>query len=62
MARQRLGKKKLKKYSDKFGITFTDGLVRGGTDHRVNLYAADGTRYITYPPYNEITQENLNDN
>ena len=33
-----LGTKKLKRYSDRFEKKFIRGTVRGGTDHRVDLY------------------------
>ena len=49
MSRCRLGSKKLKKYSQKFGIKFVAGLVRGNTNHRVDLFSEDKKEYVTFP-------------
>lgn len=47
--RQALGVRKLAKYSRLLNVTAVRGLVRGGTDHRVDLLLADG-RTICYWP------------
>lgn len=49
MARCRLGEKKLKKYSEKFGIKFVKGLVRGNTNHRVDLFTENMKEFCTFP-------------
>jgi hypothetical protein len=49
LARCKLGTKKLNKYSKIFGLKFVKGLVRGNTDHRVDLYLENGERFATYP-------------
>jgi hypothetical protein len=49
--RCKLGDKKLRKYSNKFGIKFIKGLVRGNTDHRVDLFTEDKKCYSIYPTY-----------
>ena len=55
MARQRLGQKKLQKYAQQAGLTgIVYGLVRGGTDHRVNLYEADGTTWYYWPATGQL--------
>jgi hypothetical protein len=40
-----LGTRKLAKFSRFFGINFVKGLTRGGTDHRFDLYDANGNSY-----------------
>ena len=49
MARQALGPRKLARYSNQFGIPFEYGLVRGGTDHRVDLRSSNGEWFHYYP-------------
>lgn len=49
MARCALGAKKLRKYSRLFGRTFTNGLVRGNTGHRVDLQRSDGLWFHYWP-------------
>jgi hypothetical protein len=39
--RQRLGAKKVQKYAALTGLPVVAGLVRGGTDHRVDLVLPD---------------------
>ena len=43
-----LGKKKLAFYSKKFGLPFTKGLVRGNTNHRVDLCTGNNEAYQWY--------------
>ncbi len=48
MARQKLGKRKLKKYSKQCDKNFTRGFVRGNTDHRIDLFDEDETKWCLY--------------
>ena len=45
MAGQRLGKKKVNKLRIKTGLDIVHVLVRGGTNHRLDLCVKDGTLY-----------------
>jgi hypothetical protein len=47
--RQRLGTKKLKKYAQATGLPVVEGLVRGGTNHRVDLKLEDGCWVNLWP-------------
>ena len=58
--RNSLGKKKLRKYSRLHGREFVEGLTRGNTRHRFDLYAADGTK-VNYWPSNGYTITTAND-
>lgn len=40
--RQRLGNKSLARLRRKTGLDIVKALVRGNTDHRIDLYLADG--------------------
>lgn len=42
MARQRLGPKAIRRMERKIGVKIDHVLVRGGTDHRYDVYVADG--------------------
>ena len=61
--RQLLGEKKLNKYRNILGKDIVYGLVRGGTNHRVDLYERDnGFIYLykekgKYYIYNEENDE-----
>lgn len=46
--RQALGSKKLRRYSAMLGVEFDRGMVRGNTEHRVDLWA--GRRSYSYYP------------
>lgn len=46
MARQRVGEKKVRKLREKLGLPIVTALVRGGTDHRIDLCLEDGS--VTY--------------
>lgn len=43
MARQMLGPKKLKKLREKTGLDLVAALVRGGTNHRIDLCLRGGS-------------------
>lgn len=43
-----LGPKKVKKLAEKTGLPVVKALVRGGTDHRVDLCLEDGTITCLY--------------
>lgn len=43
MARQSLGKKKINRYIKLTGLPIINAFVRGGTDHRIDLFLADGS-------------------
>lgn len=43
MARNRVGEKKVKKLREKTGLPVLTALVRGGTDHRIDLLLEDGS-------------------
>lgn len=47
--RQQLGPRKIKKYAQMTGLAVIKGLVRGGTDHRVDLELADGRWFSLWP-------------
>ena len=44
-----LGVKRLRKYSKLLGYEFVRGLVRGGTDHRVDLFTIDKRKANYWP-------------
>ena len=46
--RQRLGPKKVAKYARQTGLDLVGGLVRGGTDHRVDLHERGGLVWSLY--------------
>ena len=48
MARQKLGEKKLARYRRETGLPVVYGLVRGNTDHRVDLLLEDGSIVCRY--------------
>jgi hypothetical protein len=54
MARQRVGDKKVAKYRALTGLPVLAALVRGGTDHRVDLLLADGSVMDWYPKTGEM--------
>lgn len=56
--RQRLGKKKLKKYGKAIGFEVEYGLVRGNTNHRVDLYLRNGNKALYWPKTGEIFFKN----
>ena len=41
--RCKIGEKKIKKYREQTGLPVVSGLVRGGTNHRIDLLLEDGT-------------------
>lgn len=43
MARCRVGDKKVKRLREQTGLDVVGALVRGGTDHRIDLLIAGGT-------------------
>ena len=47
--RQTLGAKKLKRLSKLLGKDFVHGMVRGNTDHRVDLVDSDGWIWRYWP-------------
>lgn len=50
MARQRLGEKTVARYAKLLGLdNVVGGLVRGGTNHRVDLLIADGSVLYYWP-------------
>lgn len=51
MARQLLGKKKLKKLSEAYNLDIEKAFVRGGTDHRIDIFMSDGTKGSIYDDY-----------
>ena len=51
MARQALGAKKVRKYRRDTGLDAVAGLVRGGTDHRVDLLLRGGRVYSYWPKH-----------
>ena len=48
MARQRLGEKKTRKLREKTGLPVVRAVVRGGTDHRIDLYLEGGVIMSLY--------------
>ena len=42
MARQKVGEKKLRRLAEKTGLDLVAALVRGGTDHRIDLCVRGG--------------------
>ena len=56
--RQLLGIKKVRKYRLLTGLPIIAGLVRGGTDHRVDLCLQDGTVAFYYPKTGELEKSN----
>ena len=52
--RQRLGKKKIAKYARETGLPVVTALTRGNTDHRVDLFLADGSRIAYWPKTGQI--------
>lgn len=48
MARCRVGQKKIKKYKKQTGLPVLTALVRGGTDHRIDLCLDDGSVMYWY--------------
>ena len=47
--RQRLGKRKVRRYREKTGLDVVAGLVRGNTGHRVDLCLGDGSVVHMWP-------------
>lgn len=43
-----LGKKKLRKFSNRFGINFVGGTCRGNTEHRYDLRDDKNINYLFY--------------
>ena len=60
--RQRLGKKKVLKYRRETGLDVIAGLVRGGTDHRVDLCLRDGSIVHLWPDGSTEVAEELTHN
>lgn len=54
--RQRLGKKKINRYKKETGLPIVEGLVRGNTNHRVDLRLKDGTIMHYWPKTGEIEE------
>ncbi len=44
-----LGEKKLRKYSKMAAVEFVKGMVRGNTNHRVDLFTAAGDEFNMWP-------------
>lgn len=58
--RQRLGKRKVKKYREQTGLDVVAGLVRGGTNHRVDLCISDGSVVYLWPDGTTEKADGLN--
>lgn len=49
MTRQWVGEKKVRRYAKATGLPVVKALVRGGTDHRVDLCLEDGSVVAYWP-------------
>lgn len=56
MARQLVGKKKVAKYREATGLPVCTALVRGGTNHRVDLLLEEGKVVYYWPKTGEIRE------
>jgi hypothetical protein len=52
--RQRIGEKKIKKYQETTGLPVCSALVRGGTEHRIDLLIKDGEIVSYWPNSGEM--------
>lgn len=51
MARQALGKKKVKKYKERFNLDIHSAYVRGNTKHRIDFWLNSGEIWFYYPTW-----------
>ncbi len=57
MARQRVGEKKITQYRQETSLHICTALVRGGTDHRVDLFLKGGRIVRWWPKTGEMYDE-----